>query len=537
MAVNPVRSVLEAHLRGTWNRSSKELGKLGATTFALLMGVAMVAAAGPIVVGSTLFGYALIGTQIGDPVRFAPILGGALTLLAFFGGIVGGVLGGSRVLAWESYRIFPLRLRALFAAELLAGLGDPLCLGMSLMSGFLLLGVGLASPPALPLVPLIWAAMTASMLCLQHLIGGLAARAVKRVQVGFILLAVVGWMGLYLIPAQAAVRKPAGRDRGLERQVQGIKAAGARLGRALVHLPPSRSALGLSEAARGNWGAALVQQLPLLATVALLLGLTARTLRRESSPDALRPRALARGPERLWSFARPVAGVARLHWHNLLGSHLGRFSLLIPLMTLVLLKGPLAWTKGVQVWALPASFAYLALTGIQFQLNQFGLDGGGVKVLLLLPLSARELLEGKLWGLAAYQGLQSLLLLLLLGFGGILTAVGALAGLCLAGCLFLAQVAFGHWTSAWLPRPMPRDSLKNSSQSPLVVWLGVAVGSSSAGLFGGIYILAAWLAPALLLPMMLALFAALAFVYWRFILPVAARYTEGRREALVDALG
>jgi hypothetical protein len=405
------------------------------------------------------------------------------------------------------------------------------------MSGFLLLGVGLANPPVLPLVPLVWAAMTAFMLCLQHLIGGLAARAVKRFQVGFILLALVGWTGLYLLPAKAAAMKPAGRDRGIEFQAQKIKATGARLGRALIHLPPSRSALGLSEAARGNWGAALTQQVPLLATVALLLVWTARSLRRESNQEPHRPQGSSRTPERLWSFGRPVAGVARLHWHNLLGSHLGRFSLLIPLMTLVLLKGPLSLTKGVQFWALPAAFAYLALTGIQFQLNQFGLDGAGVKVLLLLPLSARQIIEGKLWGLAAYQGLQSLLLLLMLGLGGILTVAGAYDGLCIAGCLFLVQVAFGHWTSGWLPRPMPRDSLKNSSQSMVVVWLGVAVGSSAGGLFGGLYMLTAWLAPPLLLPVMLALFAVSAFAYWRFILPAAARYTEGRREALVDALG
>jgi hypothetical protein len=170
-------------------------------------------------------------------------------------------------------------------------------------------------------------------------------------------------------------------------------------------------------------------------------------------------------------------------------------------------------------------------------MNQFGLDGPGVKLLLLLPLRSRDLLEGKLWGLAAFQGMQVALLLLLLGFSGILTVTAAAAGVCFAGCLFLAQVACGHWTSAWLPRPMPRDSLKNSHQSPLVVWLSMAVGSSAMALFGVPYVLAAWLAPALLLPLMAGLFSLSALLYWRGLLPLAARFLDRRRETLSIALG
>lgn len=531
--VSPVRAVLEAHLRATWNRSSKEFGKVGAVAFALLMGVILLAAAGPVIVGSSLFGYALLGARIAEPEFFAPFLGGTLVLLAFFGGIVGGILGGSRVLAWESYRVFPLRLGSLFAAELIACLGDPLCLAMSVMIAFLLLGVGLANPIVLPLLPLIWAGMTASMLCLQYLIGSLAARAVKRIQVGLILVAIVGWMGVYLVPVKAAAR----RSPAPKAQVQRIKEFGSRLGRVVAWLPPSQAARGLSDAARGQWASALAQQVPLGISAAVLLLLTALTLRRESNQATLRVQSSSRTPERLWSFAGPIAGVARLHWQNLLGSHLGRFSLLIPLMTLVLLKGPLSIAKGLSLWALPASFGYLALTGIQFQTNQFGLDGPGIKVLMLLPLRSREILEGKFWALAAYQGLQILLLLILLGAGGLLTVTGAAAGICLAGCLFLVQVAFGHWTSGWLPRPMPRDSLKNSHQSPVVVWLSMALGSSAMAVYGGPFLLAAWLAPGLLLPMMAGLFALTAVGYWRIVLPRAADYLERRREALVDALG
>jgi hypothetical protein len=537
MVVSPVRAVLEVHLAATWNRSTQELGKAGALVFALVMGLLLVVGGGPVVVGSTLFGWLLLGPRLREPDFFAPFLGATLALLLFFGGVVGGIMGGSRTLAWESYRVFPLRLPALFAAELAASLGDPLCLAMALMSGFLLLGVGLANPAVLPLIPLIWIGTVGSMLCLQHLIGSLAARAVKRFQVGLILLAVLGWTGLYLFPTQTATTHRPGPTPTLEVQIQRLRGFGPRLGQVLSYLPTSQAAKGLSAAAQGRWSSALGQQAPLLATLLLLLLFTSLTLRREADQESLRVQLRTRSPERLWSFSTPRMGVARLHWQNLLGSHLRRFSLLVPLMTLVLLKGPLGVAKGIHVWALPAAFGYLALTGIQFQMNQFGLDGPGVKVLLLLPLKAEELLLGKFWGLAAYQSLQAALLLALLGIGGVLTGIGAAAGLCLAGCLFLTQVACGHWTSAWLPRPIPRDSLKNSSQSPLVVWLSMVLGSAAVGLFGGPYLLAAWLAPALLLPLMLALFLACALAYWRLILPHAARYLDRRRETLVNALG
>lgn len=537
MAVNPVRAVLAAHLAATWNRSTRELGRTGALVFALVMGLLLIAAGLPVVVGSTLFGWLLLGPRILEPGFFAPFLGATLAMLVFFGGVVGGIMGGSRVLAWESYRVFPLRLRALFAAELAAGLGDPLCLAMALMCGFLLLGVGIAHPSTLLFAPLVWASCVGSMLCLQHLLGSLAARAVKRFRVGLILLAVLAWSGISLIPAKAAARprRPSGPE--LQAQAERMKALGPRLGRALVWLPSSQAALGLSAATAGRWGAAVGRQLPLLATAALLLLLTARTLRRETDPETLRTPLRGGAAERLWSFSRPPLGVARLHWQNLLGSHLGRFSLLVPLMTLVLLKGPLAMARGIQIWALPAAFGYLALTGIQFQMNQFGLDGPGIKALFLLPLGGRDLLEGKFWGLAAYQALQAALLLVLLGLGGLLTPVGALAGLCLAGCLFFTQVSCGHWTSAWLPRPIPRDSLKNSSQSPVVVWLSMALGSAAMALFGGPYLLAAWFAPALLLPLMATLFLAMGLLYWRVVLPKASAYVDARREVLVNALG
>jgi hypothetical protein len=306
--------------------------------------------------------------------------------------------------------------------------------------------------------------------------------------------------------------------------------------KALDLLPSTQSIRGMGEALTGHGGQALGRQAYPIAVLALLLLAAASTLKRDSDPETLHP--VAKGSkEKLWSFSSPVQGVARLQWHAIISSHLGKFQILIPLMVLVLLKGPFAMARGATAWSVPAAFAYLSLAGVQIQLNQFGLDGPGVKALMLLPLRSRDLLVGKALGLLAYLGLQVLLLLILLGIAGNLGPIQALAGLCLSGCLFLVQVGLGHWTSAWMPRAMPRDSLKNTNQAQPVIWLGMATTTAGTILFGGIYMLVAWLAPLLLLPVMALLLGLMFLIYKRAILPATARYLDARREVLVQALG
>ena len=178
-----------------------------------------------------------------------------------------------------------------------------------------------------------------------------------------------------------------------------------------------------------------------------------------------------------------------------MASQLGRFAFLMPVMTLVLIKGPFAQFRGQSLWAVPAAFAYLSLVGNNVVLNQFGLDRHGIKTLLLLPVSARDLLKGKLLGMAAHQGLQALLLVALLAVFGGAGPAPLLAGALLLGCVFLAQSAVGQWTSVWAPRPMAMDSLKNSNMPFAVGMLSLATSGLWTGLFGGIYALAAWLAP------------------------------------------
>jgi len=521
VAVTPALALLQAHLQATWNRSRRELGTFGRVMYGVFLGLVVLLGALP-TLGLALVGGWYLGRDLGNPVH-ARVLGGILGGMALFGGLAGGVAGGSRVLAWEGVRTFPVKLRSLFAAELVAGLGDLLPLTVALTSLFLLLGTGAARPRLLPLLPLPWLGTVGGLLCIQYLVNSLAVRAVKRLQVGLTLLGVVAWASLTLLPAL-------GGKAALFRRA--VPALGA-LGGALLATPPLQCAAGLREAALGHWGAALGLQLYPLAALGLLLLVSARLMAREA--EGARPQV--RGRERLWSFPTPVLGVARLHWRILISSHLGKFGLLVPLMVLVFLKGPASRSATAALWGAPASFAYLALSGVQMQLNQFGLDGPGVKTLLLLPLTSRDLLAGKALGLLAYMGAQALLFLTLMAATGNLPPAQALPALCLSGCLFFYQVSLGHWTSAWLPRPMPRDSLRNHNLSPAVVWLGMGATLAGVAFFGGAWALAVWLAPALLLPVMALLLGCAVLVHRRLALPLAAQYLDRRREALVHALG
>lgn len=535
------RALLAAHLQTAWNRSAREMGRQGAWVMGLVTALTGLLAAGPLFLGMGLLGW-LLGSRLDQPLAPA-LLGGGLALIGLGGGFFGGVAGGARQLSWESYRAYPLRLRTLYLAELVAGLGDPLPLILGLALLGLLAGVGVGSPSVLPLIPLVLLETLGLLLALQLLVGGLAEALVKRLRLAFTLLAILAWVGSTLATARLPQR-PRGSSpvrtradqraqRDLARRAQ-LEALTQRAGKFLAALPTQGPAQSLVRAREGRWGESLALHAYPLAALALLMVLGARLVARESRVEA-KVQATG-GSRRLWSFRHPAEGIGRLHFRTLMASHLGKFAFLMPLMTLVLLKGPFAQFRGQSLWAVPAAFAYLSLVGNNVVLNQFGLDRHGVKALLLLPVSARHLLLGKLLGLALHQGLQALLLVLLLAaFDGARPAPLA-AGALMLGCVFLAQGAVGQWTSLWAPRPMALDSLKNSNMPFAVGMLSLATSGLWTGLFGGLYALVAWLAPAWLVPAM-ALAFLLTLAAHLALLPMAAAYLDRRREVLVERLG
>lgn len=533
MVLGAFRALLAAHGQATWNRSARELGRQGAWVLVLVVGIVAAFAAVGLILGGGALGW-LLGSRLDRPIA-ATLLGAVLAFFGFGGGLMGGVLGGARELAWEAYRGFPLRLRTLYLAELAAGLADMLPLTMGLALTGLLLGLGLAAPRTLVLVPLVLLETLLMLLALQLLVGGLASALVKRLRLALTALAVLAWLGSTLMSPGLSKRGAGAPTRPLQAaQVEQVQALGRGAARLLEALPTHGAARSLAQAQAGHWGAALALHLYPLALLALVMVLGARIMAREASGTAAAPQT--RGPDRLWSFRHPAEGLGRLHFQTIMRSHLGRFAFLMPLMTVVLLKGPFAQFKANPLWTVPAAFAYLSLVANNFVFNQFGLDRHGVKGLLLLPVGPEDLLKGKLLGLAAHQGLQALVLaglLMLLDHAG---PVPLLGGILLMGCIFLAQTAVGQWTSTWAPRPMAMDSLKNNSMPFALGLLSMGTSAVWAGLFGGAYALLAWSSPRLLVPGMALLFG-LVLTAHLLLLPAAAAALDRRREKLVEALG
>ncbi len=531
--MSPFRALLAAHSQATWNRSARELGRQGAWVLALVVGILALLAAVGLIFGGGALGW-LLGSRLERPVVLT-ILGALLAFLGFGGGLIGGVLGGARELAWEAYRGFPLRLRTLYLAELTAGLADMLPLTMGLALTGLMLGLGLAAPRTLVLVPLVFLETLLMLLALQVLVGGLASALVKRLRLALTALAILAWLGSTLMSPGLSTRGGNPPTRPLQAaQVEKVQALGRGAARVLEALPTHATARSLVKAQEGNWGAALALHLYPLGLLALVMVLGARIMAREASGTSVAPQT--RGPDRLWSFRHPAEGLGRLHFQTLMRSHLGRFAFLMPLMTVVLLKGPFAQFKANPLWTVPAAFAYLSLVANNFVFNQFGLDRHGVKGLLLLPVGSEDLLKGKLLGLAAHQGLQALtlaVLLLALDHAGPAPLLG---GMLLMGCIFLAQTAVGQWTSTWAPRPMAMDSLKNNNMPIALGLLSMGTSAFWAGLFGSAYALLAWAWPRLLVPGMALLFG-LVLTAHLLLLPAAAAALDRRREKLVEALG
>lgn len=534
MVIGLTRAVLKAHGQATWNRSVRELGKSGTWAVYLVMGVAFLFGALPLFGVGLGLGY-FCGVKLHLPEARA-LLGGVLAAIPLLGGTVSGIMGGTKTLTWESYRLYPLGLRQLFTAELLAGLGDPLpfLAGLTLLGTFL--GFAVASPVLAPLFLLVCVGSLLAMLLIQHLLGALGAVLVKRLQVALLVLGLLAWGGSVLTTLGGRTPQQRGARALDPARVAFVKQAVARTIRILEWVPTTQSLRGLQELREGRFAAGLGRQAAPFLLLALLGLAAARVLAWESDSEVLKVQAPQGTKERLWSFSNPATGLARLTWETLIGSHLGRFGFLIPLMSIVIIKGPASVLGGGGFWALPSAFAYLALTSGQLQFNQFGLDGHGVKALLLLPVSSRDLLKGKLLGLAWYQGLQALLLMALMAIVLKPTVLELAAGACLAGCFFLVQTLVGHWTSVWLPRPLPRDSLKNNGMPLLMVAISLGTTLINSAVFGGTWALCVWLAPAALLPAMATLLVLCAVLY-RSLLPTAGAFLDRHRERLLQALG
>lgn len=520
MAVSPLRAVVTAHLFGTWNRARRQMGARGFLAFVLtvlVLGIFVVLqmAGGMGVVGWFLGQSFLEGGDSALP-GVASFL---LTTLIFAGGAFGGLAGASRRLPWESLQAFPVSTRTLFAAELLAGAVEPMTLveGTGLFG--LCAGLSVAAPAAAPFVAVLFATSTLSLLSIQLLVASLGQRLSKQARVMLFMLPLGALLMSSLIPSLL--------KKSQERSMKEALHAADVLVRAL---PVGRLLVGAGAAARGAWS--VWPMLPAVLMTFVLLFAAWFTVSRETPLSTVDTGKPARP---LWGFRSPTFGIARLQWVALAGSIPGRFGLLMPLITLVLIRGPLAQFTGRGAWVVPGAFTYCALAGTNLLFNQFGLDRHGVKALFLLPITEQSLLRGKLFGFAAWHLLQACLLTGLLAVTGKHRPLELLLGLLIYTCFFLVLSMVGQFSSLWQPQPMTRATLRGA-QPPLIVVVMMMVtlvtwSALSLGLLWSVRTFAAgWELPAFLgLALLLAGLSHL-------VLKGNALFLRSSREKLIEVL-
>ena len=521
MAVSsPLRAVLAAHLQASQNRMIRQLGINGVVVLVIAVVVICLTVILPIVFGLSTAAFFLARSAFeaeGNP-ELGNVIGLILTGVSIGGGIIGGVAGGAKQLAWEQYRGFPLRPVTLFSAEVLAGLGD----SITLVQAATLFGVCVATAAAAPHLALVMFFLAIEsvilLLCVQLLVGSLAERLVKRMR-----LALAATFGLAFVLSQFIASRAAGPS---PFAAPGLRKFGERVIELAAYLPASQAirAAHVGEFKGLLSGVLVLAGILLVSYVVLLRERDAAVV--DSGGDA----------QKLWSHASATLSVARLQLQTLLGSHLGKFAFAMPLITLVLIRGPFSELAGTGHWLIPGAFVYISLAANGLGFNQFGLDGHGVKALFLLPIGERAILDGKQLGFAAWQSMQAVLLAALLLLVQRPKLDELLAGMMLFVCYFFAQGVVGQRTSIWLPRRMMRTSMKNS-QIPLPVVL-ISLGTTvvSGLLFGTVWwALASFVRP-LLLPGMVAV-AALAFLGSRPFVTSNVGFLARNRERIIEGVG
>ena len=467
MAVSAVRAVITAHLEGSFNRARKQFGTLGVVASWLLILFAFTLFVVPFAVGLSFIGYLLGGSLQGDGEveRNLSAIAIFLTALTVLGGAFAGIGGASRQLPWESLQAYPVSPRALFAAELVAGSTEVLAATELLALLGVCGGVSFAAPRATPFMLLALVCCVVTTMSIQLMVASLAQRVSKQARIVLIVLPVMAVLLSFGSPAVMRVLT--------SRRQTAVGVVSQSIGRVT---PVGQ----LLEAARapytGEWSGVPVKLVPVVALTLVSLVAAYLLVSREKPLSTI---SKAGPAKKLWSFRSASWGIARLQWETLTTSLPGRMMLLMPPLTVVLIRGPLAQFFNRGSWVVPAAFLYAGLSSTNLLFNQFGLDRHGVKALFLLPVEERAVLQGKQWAFAAWQGVQTALLFGLMVLSGYTDLSALFLGVAVAACSFFLVSSIGQFVSIWQPHPLTKSGMRGA-RPPLVVVL-----ATMATVFGG----------------------------------------------------
>lgn len=478
--VGPLRALAQAQGQALLNQLRREAGGVG------VAGAVVVAVLVPLALAAPTAGSYVAGVRLGGLVahpesreRALLTLSGLLLLIPMGLGFLAGVLGGEAANGL-SMRGYPISRRTRLVAQLLSSSLELLpMLALTSLAG---LGTGLsvARPSFAPIALLLCAQAAVWTLIVQYVARGL--REAGQTRPVFALSALTG-LGLLILSKQS---RPL------------LFAGGRMLREGLSYSPTMFGAQGLIDMASSDVAAALLRQLVPLAVTALAIEITARhAARHEESGAGRRPHSAA--PERLWTFATPSRGIARLFVSAVLHSRQGLTLFFMPpflASMLVAVSSVIAEDlRGAPpppflANRLPESLGAASLFGIlpflllhmnsELWLNQWGWDGRAVRTLFVAPIAMRDLLLGKLMGLGTIVAAQYLMTAPLLSLLRRPRAAELLWGLGAGAFALLVMAGLGHVLSAGLSRPVNQRG---------------RAGEGFAAMIAALLVLAATLAP------------------------------------------
>jgi hypothetical protein len=484
-----INSFERTNARDTIERFSLAIDRIGPIVAIVLLvpsmlGVAALSAVG----GHVLAGDSALRPIVSKGLRFFTF---GLTLLSILGPIVYPVMERTNPVR---LLLLPIPRRTLYAAQVTGSLADPWTLVALPLVFFL--PIGLAAGGAFQSATV---SMVAGLLFLGVLVGlttltGCVVQLVMRdrrrgelAALALLLLIPLAGVSMNVFDKSASRRdrhRPAPVERPAATGVTG------RIAGVVLSVTPSEQYALITRATPSNGAAFFVGALLLLgASLALLHGsaflvferllafpgnVSGRRSTRRRTTTAVRLPGLSPG----------ASAVAIAQIRLTLRTPRGRSALLAPLLVFVVLTILSLRAGGTPLSIVPGSGIGLAVFGaffsimatLPFAMNQFALDGAGLTLELLSPLSDKELLDGKAVAIGALAGGPACLCLalafLLFPDGPLALWISIPVGLA-AICLLIGPVAAA--VSATFPRAVDLNSIGHGSNPHgLAGLLGVA---------------------------------------------------------------
>ena len=420
-----VNALLHAGRRDRMERLSRALEPMGPILTVLLTVPAFVALAG---LG------AMAGATVADPAwdsvwAVARILLAALLIAALSIPFVAS--GGRQLAGLRRLLLLPISRFTLFLTESASGMADPWTALAIPLALAIPAGVWWSYGPAAGLMTAAGGAIFVVLLAgvssfCSSLLALLARNRARAELITVIAMIVLPMLGM--IPGLAESRRVSSRAENVG-TTAGERSPGDQNDWPgwTVALPSEMYAASVARSAGGQLGDAVLPMTGLLLWAAVFNAGSWMAFRRiyESPTASGGHRIGAPGTVRLSSFpflSSPAAAVAAAQIRLVLRSPRGRTCLIGPLLMLVIFgilmwggrDGPAEWIResgGLGLATVVAFFSLLAMHPII--VNQFAADGAGLTLQLLLPLTNRDLLIGKVASGAVISILPTVLVLVL----------------------------------------------------------------------------------------------------------------------------